>query len=151
MVIDSPIGNLIIKDNGRAITEIEITDMPADTENATALQTECALQLSEYFAGKRRLFNLPVEFYGTAFQKSVWNALLEIPFGGTMTYGEIAAAIGKPKAARAVGGACNNNHILIVVPCHRVVGANGKLVGFACGLNIKSYLLNHEKYEVSDV
>lgn len=94
---------------------------------------------------------MPVELCGTTFQKSVRNALLEIPFGVTMTYGEIAKKTGKPGASRAVGGACNRNQILIVVPCHRVVGANGKLVGSACGLDVKSHLLNHEKYEVPDV
>ena len=150
MIIDSPIGNLEIIDNGRAITRIELTDMPA-CDVSTELQRECAGQLKEYFSGGRTAFEFPVEFSGTEFQKSVWNALLEIPFGVTMTYGEIAAKIGKSGAARAVGGACNRNHILIAIPCHRVIGANGKLVGFACGLKIKSYLLNHEKYEVSDV
>lgn len=150
MIIESPIGNLEILDNGRAITQINLTDMPA-CNNSTKLQRECAEQLDEYFSGNRTSFEFPIEFSGTDFQKSVWNALLEIPFGVTMTYGEIAKKIGRPGAARAVGGACNRNHILIAVPCHRVVGSNGKLTGFACGIDIKSHLINLEQYEVSDV
>lgn len=151
MVIESPIGNLEILDNGSAITRIELTDCHVCEGNSTELQVDCARQLGEYFSGNRTDFDFPIEFSGTDFQKSVWNALLEIPFGVTMTYGEIAKKIGRPGAARAVGGACNRNHILIAVPCHRVIGSNGMLTGFACGLNIKSYLLNHENYEVSDV
>ncbi len=150
MVIKTPIGNLLIDDNGRAITDIYLTDLP-ENENGNELQKDCKRQLIEYFSGNRKAFDISFELTGTDFQKSVWNALLEIPFGVTMTYGEIAERIGRCGAARAIGGACRKNPILIVVPCHRVVGANGKLVGFACGLNIKSYLLNHEKYEVSDV
>ena len=101
-------------------------------------------QLSEYFSGNRKTFNLPLLLKGTDFQKQVWQALLKIPFGETRSYKQIAEAIGNPKAVRAVGMANNKNPLLIVVPCHRVIGANGKLVGYAVGLDKKEYLLRLE-------
>lgn len=102
-------------------------------------------QLTEYEKGTRKIFNLPLHLIGTEFQKQVWNALLEIPYGETRSYQEIAIRIGKPKALRAVGGACNRNPIGIIVPCHRVIGKNGSLTGYAGGLSYKELLLNHEK------
>ncbi|MHB8097125.1 MAG: methylated-DNA--[protein]-cysteine S-methyltransferase [Erysipelotrichaceae bacterium] len=102
-------------------------------------------QLTEYERGARKVFDLPLHLEGTEFQKQVWNALLEIPYGETRTYQEIAIRIGKPKAVRAVGGACNRNPIGIIVPCHRVIGKNGSLTGYAGGLSYKELLLNHEK------
>lgn len=102
-------------------------------------------QLTEYERGARKVFDLPLHLEGTEFQKQVWNALLEIPYGETSTYQEIAIRIGKPKAVRAVGGACNRNPIGIIVPCHRVIGKNGSLTGYAGGLSYKELLLNHEK------
>lgn len=102
-------------------------------------------QLTEYERGARKVFDLPLHLVGTEFQKQVWNALLEIPYGETRTYQEIAIRIGKPKAVRAVGGACNRNPIGIIVPCHRVIGKNGSLTGYAGGLSYKELLLNHEK------
>lgn len=101
-------------------------------------------ELQAYFAGTRTSFTTPIQFHGTEFQKQVWHALLTIPFGETRTYGQIAAQIGNPQAVRAVGGAANKNPISIIAPCHRVVGGNGKLVGFAGGLKIKNYLLSLE-------
>ena len=101
-------------------------------------------QLSEYFSGNRKTFNLPLLLKGTDFQKQVWQALLKIPFGETRSYKQIAEAIGNPKAVRAVGMANNKNPLLIVVPCHRVIGGNGKLVGYAVGLDKKEYLLRLE-------
>ena len=101
-------------------------------------------QFGEYFAGKRTRFELEYCFCGTDFQKSVWHELEKIPFGKTKTYGEVAAAIEKPKAARAVGMACNRNPILMVIPCHRVIGKNGSLTGFGAGLELKETLLNLE-------
>ncbi len=144
MVIASPIGNLEITDNGNAITMVELTEKSVSDRDASALQRWCASQLNEYFEGRRTKFDVPVEFFGTDFQKNVWNALLNIPYGDTMTYGDIARITGNPKAARAVGGACNKNHMLIIVPCHRVVGAGDRLVGFACGIEIKKTLLEIE-------
>lgn len=102
-------------------------------------------QLEEYFQGNRKRFDVPIHMSGTPFQQSVWRALQEIPYGETRSYKDIAAAIGNPKACRAVGMANNRNEILILVPCHRVIGADGSLVGFGCGLDAKKYLLNLEK------
>lgn len=103
-----------------------------------------AAQLSEYFAGERRTFDLPLDFHGTDFQKSVWAQLLTIPFGQTRSYGEIAIALGTPTASRAVGAANGRNPISIIAPCHRVVGASGALTGFAGGLSAKAFLLRLE-------
>ena len=102
------------------------------------------LQLQEYFLGTRREFQLPILPAGTAFQQAVWNSLLEIPYGEVRTYGEIADRFGKPGAARAVGQAANRNPLWIVIPCHRVVGKNGALTGYAGGLQMKQFLLNIE-------
>lgn len=101
-------------------------------------------QLDEYFTGRRTRFDVQLEFAGTEFQKKVWNALLEIPFGETRTYGEIARRLGHPKAVRAVGAANGRNPISIIAPCHRVIGGNGQLTGFAGGLPVKEYLLSLE-------
>jgi len=101
-------------------------------------------QVGAYFDGQRREFGLPLAAPGTVFQKRVWRALREIPFGKTMSYGELAARIGAPKAARAVGRACGANPICLIVPCHRVIGADGSLTGFAFGEKIKRQLLQHE-------
>lgn len=111
----------------------------------TELTDEVAKQLSEYFDGGRKLFDFPFRLEGTEFQKKVWNALLEIPYGEIRTYKEIAVAIGNPNGSRAVGMANNKNPIHIVVPCHRVIGSNGKLVGYAGGLDMKRKLLEMEK------
>ena len=145
IIFDSPIGKLEIFEESGKITRIEIVSGENfSPETETPLLLEAKKQLSEYFSGKRKSFDFPIEFSGTEFQKSVWRELLKIPFGETKTYGEIAAAIGKPKAARAVGSACNKNHILIAVPCHRVIGSGGKLTGFAWGTDMKKWLLGHE-------
>ena len=142
---DSPIGLLEICESEEKIIRIEIVSSEKDFEEIkTPLLEEAKEQLSEYFNGKREVFDFPIEFSGTDFQKAVWGELMKIPFGETRTYGEIAAAVGKPKASRAVGGACNRNHMLIAVPCHRVIGANGNLTGFACGTDKKTWLLGHE-------
>jgi methylated-DNA-[protein]-cysteine S-methyltransferase len=101
---------------------------------------EAERQLNEYFAGTRKAFDLPLDFTGTDFNKKVWEALLTIPYGETRTYGQIAKQIGEPNTARVVGVANAKNPISIVVPCHRVIGANGKLTGFAGGLEAKAYL-----------
>ncbi len=106
---------------------------------------ETARQLDEYFAGKRREFSVPVKTQGTDFQEKVWAALRKIPDGETRTYGQIAAQIGNPKAGRAVGGANHNNPIMILTPCHRVIGADGSLTGFGGGLDVKEALLALEK------
>jgi methylated-DNA-[protein]-cysteine S-methyltransferase len=105
---------------------------------------EAEKQLKAYFAGRLKKFTVPLDFKGTDFQKSVWAALLTIPFGETRSYGEIARQIGRPEASRAVGAANGRNPISIITPCHRVLGSNGRLTGFAGGLEAKDHLLKHE-------
>ena len=109
-----------------------------------AVLVEAERQLAAYFEGRLRRFDVPLEFRGTDFQKSVWAALLTIPFGETRSYAAIAAQIGRPSAVRAVGAANGRNPISIIAPCHRVIGSNGALTGFAGGLEAKEYLLNLE-------
>jgi methylated-DNA-[protein]-cysteine S-methyltransferase len=104
-----------------------------------------AAQLAAYFAGELTTFDLPLAAPGTAFQRRVWQALVEIPFGEARSYGEVARAIGHPTASRAVGAANGKNPLAIVVPCHRVIGAGGQLTGYAGGLPIKRWLLDHER------
>lgn len=111
----------------------------------TDLMRSAAAQISEYFAGKRKVFDLPLHLRGTEFQLSVWRALQTIPYGETRSYKEIAALIGKERGVRAVGMANNRNPIAIIVPCHRVIGAGGDLVGYAVGLEVKRFLLELEK------
>lgn len=105
----------------------------------------CRGQLEEYFAGTRTTFDLPLDLRGTEFQRTAWTALAEIPYGSTISYREQATRIGRPRAVRAIGTANGRNPISIVLPCHRVVGTNGSLTGFAGGLDAKAWLLNHER------
>jgi methylated-DNA-[protein]-cysteine S-methyltransferase len=114
-------------------------------ERRTKLLERAAEQLAEYFAGERRVFELPIAPRGSGFQERVWRALVAIPFGETCSYGELARAIGRPSASRAVGTANSKNPISIIVPCHRVIGANGELTGYAGGLPAKRWLLAHER------
>ena len=111
----------------------------------TPLIQEAYRQLTEYLIGVRKCFDLPLNPRGTEFQQQVWKALCDIPYGGTRSYMQIAEAIGNPKAVRAVGMANNRNPLLIVIPCHRVIGANGKLVGYGAGIEKKEFLLKLEK------
>ncbi|OPJ54728.1 methylated-DNA--[protein]-cysteine S-methyltransferase [Clostridium chromiireducens] len=146
---NTEIGKIGIEENGAAITKIFFIneDLQEDIseKSETELIKEAIRQLNEYFQGKRNVFDLPLEPKGTEFQKRVWNALKEIPFGETKSYGDIAKIIGNEKAARAVGMANNKNPIPIIIPCHRVIGSNGKLIGYAGGLDIKEKLLKIEK------
>ena len=145
-VIDSPIGKIAIFAENEKIIRLDLkTKEKADSAITEKVLLKAEKQLSEYFSGKRKNFDLEYEFSGTEFQKSVWHELEKIPYGKTKTYGEIAKSIGKPGAGRAVGSACNKNPIAIIVPCHRVIGTDGKLTGFACGTKTKEWLLNHEK------
>ena len=141
------VGPVGISDNGEAITEIffaeEVPEQPLEEESNLARQA--IRELNEYFAGERMEFSLPLQPSGTEFQKKVWLALREIPYGETRSYGQIAQAVGNPKACRAVGMANNRNPISIVVPCHRVIGANGSLTGYGGGLPIKEQLLELER------
>ncbi|MBP1763856.1 MAG: cysteine methyltransferase [Firmicutes bacterium] len=148
---ETEIGKIGIADNGKAITHLTFSDkkLPADgIVRETALIRDAAAQIQGYLAGRRKDFEFPLVMEGTPFQQKVWEALQEIPYGETRSYKEIAVSIRNPKACRAVGMANNKNPIAIVVPCHRVVGANGNLVGYAGGLDIKARLLNLEKEHV---
>ena len=122
---------------------VRLAELIEQVNHPILLETQ--KQLREYFAGTRHQFDLPLDFEGTVFQKKVWQALLGIPFGETRSYRDIAAQVGNIKAVRAVGAANGKNPISIIAPCHRVVGVNGKLVGFAGGLNNKEILLGLEK------
>lgn len=151
--LDSPVGKLKLvaseigliavlweNDNPR---RVPLTSLLEDNHQNILLEAE--RQLKQYFAGERSSFSIPLDMRGTPFQKDVWRALQAIPFGETLSYGQIASKLGRPSASRAVGAANGRNPISIVVPCHRVIGSTGKLTGFAGGLNAKAHLLNLEK------
>jgi len=150
--LDSPIGILYVvatsQHLGGLVPEIGWSRLKkrfkrlVESDNDIINKTQ--YQLSEYFKGIRQKFDIPISLNGTDFQKSAWDALLEIPYGKTITYGEQAKNIGSPRAMRAVGGANGANPIAIVVPCHRVIGKSGKLTGYASGLDIKRFLLELE-------
>lgn len=142
---ESPIGVLKIEYNGNAITSLVKTSERFEQTDDLPIVVKLKKELDEYFIGKRKVFDLPLKFNGTKFQEQVWNALLKIPYGETKTYKDIATAVGNYKASRAVGMANNKNNIIILIPCHRVIGSNGKLVGYAGGLEVKEYLLKLEK------
>ena len=143
-VMDSPVGHLRIAEEDGFLTRIDRTQEPLCAAGSPLL-TEAVRQLRAYFDGTLTAFDLPLKTQGTAFQERCWAALRDIPYGATVTYGEQARRIGSPKASRAVGGANHHNPISIVIPCHRVVGANGSLTGYGGGLDMKEWLLNHEK------
>jgi methylated-DNA-[protein]-cysteine S-methyltransferase len=153
----SPVGRLtlVASDAGLAAVLWENDDpkrVPlaiADEDARHPVLREAERQLNEYFANARTAFNLPLDFHGTDFQKQVWAALLTIPFGETRSYGEIARALGKPGAMRAVGAANGRNPISIIAPCHRVIGADGRLTGFAGGLKAKAHLLALESQPIT--
>lgn len=142
--LNSPIGFIKITANDEAINEVTFVENEEE-DKPNALTQEAVNQLMEYFEGKRKVFDLPLSPIGTPFQQAVWKALCSIPYGETRSYGEIAKMIGNSKASRAVGMANNRNPISIIIPCHRVIGASGKLVGYGGGIDKKIYLLNLEK------
>jgi len=141
---ETPIGRIGIESDGKHIVALHLNCDCKGESSADPLIAEAFRQLDEYFAGKRREFDLPLKPAGTPFQLRVWEALRRIPCGKTASYGEIAAAVGCPKGSRAVGMANNRNPIAIFIPCHRVIGADGKLVGYASGLDTKRRLLDLE-------
>lgn len=145
---ETEIGKIGIAETGGEITHLSLAaHIPTEgkTFGQTPLLSEAAKQLREYLGGERKTFDLPLAPIGTEFQKRVWANLLAIPYGQTRSYKQVAQAVGKPGAARAVGGANHENPILIIIPCHRVVGADGKLVGFGAGLPLKERLLQLEQ------
>lgn len=173
--VESPVGLVVIRGNKDYVVEVGfVGDLPMvrvsssdqhtpslprqssvpmasreGNENLPEVLKMAVRQLEEYFVGKRLVFDFPMQIDGTSFQTEVWKALQEIPFGMTQSYGELAKKIGKPLASRAVGMANHRNKLGIVIPCHRVVGSNGKLVGYASGVDKKAWLLDWEKQVVS--
>ena len=150
-LLDTPIGELLLTGDGSSVTGIWMQSHRSEWRRTKALARDdralagARKQLTEYFAGERMEFDLPLAPEGTGFQRKVWNALCEIPYGVTISYGELARRIGQPTAARAVGLANGSNPLPIVVPCHRVIGADGSLTGFGGGIERKRWLLTHEK------
>lgn len=145
----SPIGLLEIKATLQAITFIRFCDR-RESEKTCPIIRECITQLDEYFLGKRKDFQLNLAPRGTEFRQRVWHALRKIPYGETRSYQEIADAVGNAKACRAVGDANRNNPIPIIIPCHRVIGKDGRLTGFSGGLWRKEWLLRHEQGKPGD-
>ena len=153
--VNSMLGAIRLEEENEALCALsfcpdgvpELEPLPRKVCETPFLQ-EVEEQLNEYFAGARWEFDLPLAPKGTPFQQAAWAELLKIPYGEVRTYGQLAAALGKPNASRAVGGACHCNPIAIVIPCHRVVGANGSLTGYAYGVEMKKYLLEMEKGDI---
>jgi len=156
--LESPVGILHLASTERGLTAIALGESSyawlsrfrervfpgSELEPAGKAHERFERELSEYFAGKRRLFDLPLDIRGTDFQKQVWAAVTQVPFGRTTTYATLALLVDRPKSSRAVGGANGANPLPIVIPCHRVVGASGHLTGYGGGLPIKRWLLTHE-------
>jgi methylated-DNA-[protein]-cysteine S-methyltransferase len=155
--MQSPVGELKLVASDKGLTAIIWENDKASRVPLSALEQdnlhpvlcETERQLGDYFAGKLKKFSVPLDFNGTAFQKKVWEALLTIPFGETRSYGQIADQIGNPKSVRAVGAANGKNPISIIAPCHRVIGADGSMTGFAGGIAAKELLLNIEGHNKS--
>ena len=159
-ICESPLGSILLVSDGRALKRLDFIDDP-EQSGLTAddhqhidcvidgVIEETMLQLQEWFAGQREVFDLPVSPDGTGFQHTVWDQLLKIPFGETRTYGEVAQSIDKPTAARAVGAANGKNPIALIIPCHRVNGANGALTGYTFGIERKKQLLELESHAKS--
>ena len=139
----SPFGKISIGWEDDAVVSLRLGE--PESHSPSPVSELAAAQLQEYFAGTRKNFTFPIQLKGTPFQISVWQELARIPYGETRTYGDIAQSIGNPKAVRAVGMACNRNPIWIVIPCHRVLGKNRQLTGYAGGLSMKDALLNLER------
>ena len=146
---DSPIGALVLAAAGDALVALHLPRSsdapPTGTPRCTPILARTASQLAEYFAGTRTAFDLPLAPAGTDFQRTVWTALQSIPYGITRSYGELARAIERPTASRAVGAANGRNPIAVIIPCHRVIGASGALTGFGGGLPAKQFLLALER------
>ncbi|MDO5337768.1 MAG: methylated-DNA--[protein]-cysteine S-methyltransferase [Eubacteriales bacterium] len=144
---DTQIGKIGIAEDGEGITQVSLNS-PPDSEaelRETSLIRTAYEELEEYFQGKRKSFDIRLHLEGTEFQKKVWQALTEIPYGETRSYQDIARAVGNPKGCRAVGMANNRNPVMILVPCHRVIGKNGKMVGYGGGISVKEALLRLER------
>lgn len=144
-IYNTPVGKITLESDGEAITHLVFGEAALAGKRApNAVTNLAANQLQEYLAGRRRYFDVPVHLAGTDFQKRVWAEISDIPYGSTRTYAQIAQAIGSPGAYRAVGRAANANPVPLIVPCHRVVGSRGNLVGYAFGVDAKKFLLDLE-------
>lgn len=148
----TPIGTITLFGNNSHLREVHFGKRETDAKKAPVKSAVglAKKQLEEYFSGKRTKFSVPLSLEGTEFQKSVWKKLKTIPFGKLNSYGELAQKLGKPGASRAVGGANNKNPLPLIIPCHRVIGASGDLVGFAPGLASKRWLLKFEGHSLSE-
>jgi methylated-DNA-[protein]-cysteine S-methyltransferase len=150
MTMRCPVGALCLCAEDDQLVGLYLPDRPAPSgpHGGGGVLARAAAQLAEYFAGQRRDFDLPLAPRGTEFQRAVWHALAQIPFGVTCSYGDLARSLGRPSASRAVGAANGKNPISIVLPCHRVIGASGELTGYGGGLPMKRWLLDHERASV---
>ena len=145
-IMSTPVGEVTLASSEKGLAAVHFgRNVPSEGIVDVSANRPFMGQLTEYFEGNRTEFSLPLDFEGTPFQMSVWRALLEIPYGETRSYGDIAKSIGKPGASRAVGMANHENRIAVVIPCHRVVGQNGSLTGYAGGLHLKQQLLSIEQ------
>lgn len=139
-------GYLRVSYDDDKLVSIRSQGQPSEESLPNKLSNQTFKQIQEYLAGERRIFDLPFHIQGTDFQVKVWKALLDIPYGETRSYGQIAAVIGQPRASQAIGGAVGRNPLWILVPCHRVIGSDGSLTGYAGGLAMKKALLNIERF-----
>lgn len=142
--VKSPVGPVEVLSDETHLLSVSFVKKANKKEIPNDITNKAIKQLDEYFKGTRKQFDLPLKTEGSEFQTKVWKKLIRIPFGKTKSYGAVAKSLGKPMASRAVGGANNKNKIGIIIPCHRVVGSSGDLTGYASGLKIKKYLLEHE-------
>lgn len=141
------LGTITIESNDHAITQIKVNKDTYSNTKETKLIKQAISEINEYLMNNRFEFTVPIEPTGTPFQKEVWKQLRNIPYSETKTYKDVALLVGNPNASRAIGNACNRNPIHIMIPCHRVIGSNGKLTGYKGGLDVKDKLLNIEKNE----
>lgn len=149
--IESPIGVLQVRGSDKGVTHVTfVSELGAEASfKKNTLIEMCVQQLKEYFQGQRNAFDIPLDWRGTVFQQSIWQSLLDVPFGAVASYSDIAIAVSNPKAVRAVGAANGKNPIAIIVPCHRIIGSNGSLTGYAGGVERKAWLLNHEGVQLN--
>lgn len=147
-IIASSLGNILLEIQDEKLTRLQFTEEALSEEPLEGISKEVKFQLDEYLSGKRKVFDLPFELKGTDFQKSVWEAVNQIPFGQTTTYMKLSQKLGNPAAIRAVGAAIGANPVLVIVPCHRIIGTNGQLTGYAGGLKRKQALLELEGFAV---
>ena len=145
---ESPVGFFCVKASDKGITHVSFSQENTNASlpnQPTKLIDQCTAELSEYFSGTRQIFTVPLDLKGTSFQLSVWGALQNIPYGEVRSYQQIATEINNAKAVRAVGGANHHNPVVIIIPCHRVIGKNGSMTGFGGGIWRKEWLLQHEQ------